>query len=190
MSEVLQLWQGQFGETPPLAHLLRTSFPDRWVRFHTLPDSKRYASTARETCEILNRLDAVSQNIYEKSELCWLIFAQENFSEDKKVDKKVLEIDIFSLKYFHSFSHKDSFGDIVHWDFYATCVEWAAQEFHSLFGAISNDQVSQMLWVSISSHNVFAPYDGGVDVILKSRVERDQLRERFRNWLSAEPSGL
>lgn len=34
------------------------------------------------------------------------------------------------------------------------------------------------------------PYDGGADVILPDRLERDHLRNRHNDWLSAHPSGL
>jgi hypothetical protein len=37
---------------------------------------------------------------------------------------------------------------------------------------------------------VFAPYDGGVDLIFSNVERRDQYRQRFSAWLSARPDGL
>ncbi|TQS31246.1 hypothetical protein FLW16_00640 [Microbispora sp. KK1-11] len=37
---------------------------------------------------------------------------------------------------------------------------------------------------------LYHPYDGGADVIAPTRTERDALKERHRDWLSAHPLGL
>lgn len=37
---------------------------------------------------------------------------------------------------------------------------------------------------------LYCPYDGGADVLLPSAVERDGLRDRHADWLSAYPEGL
>ena len=44
-----------WGPRPPLSYELRGRFPDRWVRFHSLPDTKRYAASEEEYDEILRR---------------------------------------------------------------------------------------------------------------------------------------
>ncbi|WP_425586206.1 DUF3885 domain-containing protein [Streptomyces sannanensis] len=41
-------WESNWPGTLPLGHLLRSAWPDRWVRFHSLPESKRYADTEAE----------------------------------------------------------------------------------------------------------------------------------------------
>jgi hypothetical protein len=37
---------------------------------------------------------------------------------------------------------------------------------------------------------LYAPYDGGADVITATTRHRDQIRRRHQDWLSAHPSGL
>lgn len=37
---------------------------------------------------------------------------------------------------------------------------------------------------------LYCPYDGGADVLLPSAAERDALKERHADWLSAHPQGL
>jgi hypothetical protein len=46
-------WADRWGVTPPVGHMLRGR--DTWVRFHSLPESKRYADTTEESDEILRR---------------------------------------------------------------------------------------------------------------------------------------
>ncbi|TVZ93526.1 hypothetical protein FB157_106248 [Streptomyces sp. BK340] len=43
------LWQRQYSKGSPIAHELRTAYGDRWVRFHSLPGSKRYPETEDES---------------------------------------------------------------------------------------------------------------------------------------------
>jgi hypothetical protein len=37
---------------------------------------------------------------------------------------------------------------------------------------------------------LFAPYDGGMDVVLPTTAERDHLRSAHSDWLSTHPAGL
>jgi hypothetical protein len=46
-------------ECPPIAHRLRDHYPERWVRFHSLPGSKRFADTADEYATTLDRHNTV-----------------------------------------------------------------------------------------------------------------------------------
>ena len=48
MTEFKSFWRNHYGECPPLGHRLRDAFVDRWVRFHSLPESKRYAVYCRD----------------------------------------------------------------------------------------------------------------------------------------------
>ena len=64
-----------------------------------------------------------------------------------------------------------------------------AGAFDTLLDAIAAD-VQRALWVSARSGAVFAPYDGGADLIVPSEVERDALAETFAAWRSPRPDGL
>ena len=43
--------------------------------------------------------------------------------------------------------------------------------------------------VHLSKH-LFHPYDGGGDFILSSNSERNALKNKYKEWLSAHPEGL
>src|SRR6266542_757858 len=49
-------WERQ---RPPVADWLRVHYAERWVRFHSLPGSKRYADNAGEYLVILDRHNTV-----------------------------------------------------------------------------------------------------------------------------------
>lgn len=49
------LWVGAWGDCRPVSYKLRSCLHDRWVRFHSLPGSKRYAGTEDEYAELMCR---------------------------------------------------------------------------------------------------------------------------------------
>ncbi|WP_320066025.1 hypothetical protein, partial [Micromonospora sp. RTGN7] len=50
-----ELWEQRWPESPPFAHLLRSHYPNQWIRFHSLPGSKRYAGDEAEYEILLHR---------------------------------------------------------------------------------------------------------------------------------------
>ena len=61
-------WKRSWPEVTPVAHLLRSRFPSQWVRFHSLPEAKRYATTDVEHAEILHRHRTVLAALTEQPE--------------------------------------------------------------------------------------------------------------------------
>jgi hypothetical protein len=55
--------------------------------------------------------------------------------------------------------------------------------------AIAEDRL-RALWLETNSGEIYAPYDGGADLILADPGRRDALAGRYRDWLSARPDGL
>ena len=53
------LWAGRWPDCRPIDHELRHCAADRWVRFHSLPESKRYAEDDDEYAEVLRRHNTV-----------------------------------------------------------------------------------------------------------------------------------
>jgi hypothetical protein len=49
------LWVGAWGDCRPVSYKLRSCLLDRWVRFHSLPGSKRYAGSEEEYAELIRR---------------------------------------------------------------------------------------------------------------------------------------
>jgi hypothetical protein len=57
---ITQATAAAFGDLPPVSHLLRRAILDRWLRVHSLPQSKRYAETDVEYEELIRRHNAES----------------------------------------------------------------------------------------------------------------------------------
>jgi hypothetical protein len=66
----LDFWRTHFGDCPPAGFLLHETFPERWMRIHSLPDSKRYADTARELTALLARHNTVATDVLGDGSRC------------------------------------------------------------------------------------------------------------------------
>lgn len=186
-------WTERFGETAPIGHRLRTAFPHRWLRIHSLPDSRRYPEGEQEQELLLQRQDAV---------------ARETLGSDCRLIAPVFEassvgtsaaLDGFPDRLFQCIASyrdpgdRDGFGENVDVSFdvsfWATHARWSIVAERGLLLAIAEDEV-RALWLDTASGEVFAPYDGGVDVIVSDSARRDRLKSKFADWLSARPDGL
>jgi hypothetical protein len=72
----------------------------------------------------------------------------------------------------------------------AAPASWRAGAFDALIRATADDAGPRWLLAAVGADRVYAPYDGGADLFLPTRRDRDAWRTRFAPWLSAEPSGL
>ena len=73
---------------------------------------------------------------------------------------------------------------------YVDRTEWARGRLDTLLRLVADDVVSDILLADMELRWLYHPYDGGMDVAVSSTSERDALRERHSDWLSAHPNGL
>lgn len=66
-------WTTHFGLTPPLGFRLRAAYPERWLRIHSLPESKRYPNTSAELELLLDRHAAVAGELFAAAQACTLL---------------------------------------------------------------------------------------------------------------------
>ncbi|RZL16368.1 MAG: hypothetical protein EOO62_01505 [Hymenobacter sp.] len=66
---------------------------------------------------------------------------------------------------------------------------WKMKQFDPLLRQIANNETSAF-FVSQRNGCLVAPYDGGVDIVLKDEATRDFHRKVYQAWLSPLPSGL
>ena len=59
----VRFWNTVYGGVLPLGYHLRTEFAERWLRFHSLPFSKRYARSDDEYAVVFERQNAVASHV-------------------------------------------------------------------------------------------------------------------------------
>ncbi|HJQ07804.1 MAG TPA: hypothetical protein VJ872_20290 [Nocardioides sp.] len=182
-SHLTELWERTWPLADPLGHELRVAYADRWVRFHSLPESKRYADDASESGEILRRHRTVLAELRGSTGTAdlWAIApgwdwrdSNGGWAKDRLPGAwpwRIGQIDDDCPAYFWAASgFSDSAVD-------ALLLEVADDRGRVLFGA------PDLAWL-------YCPYDGGADVLLPTVAERDALKARHTDWLSTYPGGL
>lgn len=168
-------WNGFFPSTPPIGWCLRTEHSDIWLRIYSLPEGKRYPESQAEMESILCRHDIVA--------------------------KSVLGVDQRLLVFWYWKSDVPGLGGIkildyiedeeTTFDIFGTEVNgWNLEEFSPLLMEVANDEISSVVFYNPVSGNVYAPYDGGADLLIQSDVARSLFSDKYAAWVSPGASGL
>ena len=169
-------WRSAFGDVPPLGFRLRPAFPDRWVRFHALPGSKRDARSPAKRKEVLHRANSLGAALFELGAPVWLVIPQEGSLAATWITAHGAR---------EALAWRDPDEDPLEaweWVFCAAPARWQPGAFDDLFLGVAGDR-GQAVLADLRAFRVLAPYDGGFDVIWSSR-EVDWLRRQFASWLS------
>lgn len=188
----LNRWRQWYPDAPPVGFLLRQAYPDRWLRVHAMPEAKRSPTSGRDYAELLRRFNAVADEVLGAESPCVLVVLQEC---GVAVDRR--SADAGSIA-----DHLTELGTLPEklWDqetgvfavpmcIQAAATVWRGGDFDGLFSAVALDRIRALV-VEQERGRVFAPYDGGADIILSATWERDQLRAHFSDWLSVRTDGL
>jgi hypothetical protein len=175
-----------------LARDLKHANRDRWVRFHSLPKSKRYPETADEYGIVLDRYNTVLDELFTGQEV-YLITCDWSDRPDPgarpddharwhpgarywtSVCKDPWETDPAFISYTHLFVSR---------------IPWAPGAVDDLLHAVADDATAGVMIADLSMERIHHPYDGGADVLLPTTAERDKLRQRHQGWLSQHPEGF
>jgi hypothetical protein len=182
------LWRAYHGDTPPLGWRLREDEKSRWVRFHSLPESKRYAENQSEVSTILHRQNRIADIVLGPESVCWIVAC---FPTDVS-DTDTWMMPFRSLRSRFTMVRQWTISieeDEMTFDVYAAPVRWRSGGADRELTEIADDKV-RALWISEATGAILAPYDGGVDCIMPTPAQTVSLRGEFSSWLSPHPRGL
>lgn len=178
-------WTNHYGSTPPLGHRLRAAYPDRWLRIHSLPESKRYPESAVELEQLLDRHIAVAGELFGLGQPCTLLTAVYERAEPG-TRRTLPDLGGRSFECIAWGKDPDADGDASYW---ATESIWDPQDDRATLIAIAEDQL-RALWLNRGSGEVYAPYDGGADLFVIGDERRRWLASKYADWRSARSDGL
>jgi hypothetical protein len=182
-------WEYRFPDCKPVAHHLPVVFPERWVRLHSLPGSKRYPVSPAEYATVLERHNKVLGNLARPGEMVILLTTGwSETAEPIRRQRELSELDPRALPWRTVAMHQepDKFPEPLFWHVFASKWRWSRGVFDPLIRLIANDVVSNVMMVAPDCRWLVHPYDGGMDLIVESRVARDRLAERYPGWLAPE----
>lgn len=178
-------WAQWYPDATPFGYELRWAYPDRWLRIHNLPLSKRRPDTPAECQEVLVRQNAAATDVLGTSAPCWLIgydYTEASVLPNNHPMASVLgRVPILCLPP----DDPESTGTSL----FGAGVVWLPGRFDPILLEVARDKL-RALWVAIDSGAVFAPYDGGADLFYPTEWQRDAAHGRHQAWLSTHPEGL
>lgn len=177
----------------PVGYRLTGSGAANWVRFHSLPNSKRYADSDEERCTVLQRQNLLAGEVL-GTDPCWLVqthwITPAGVTDVADVYDPFAATRRFDLKPAFEFADDDDDEDPVLWRVHAGQTRWTDGGFDELLTSIAEEKAGPTLWMSETTGSIFAPYDGGIDLFLAKPEEVASLKGRHRDWLSKHPAGL
>ncbi|CAC9611720.1 hypothetical protein [uncultured Gammaproteobacteria bacterium] len=164
----------------PIGHVLLLSIdydPNKWIRVCNLQDCERYASNDKEEREVLERIKFVYSKIFNGEVVGYLSTYDTPL---KEIPNKW--INSLNLNYFGKFDISTEGNDEK---YYVTTYSFKVTSYESLpkqmFTDIAHDDIYTALsFFSPENGNVFAPYDGGVDLIINNSESFTNLESCFK----------
>lgn len=194
MSGLSDVWATRWPDCRPISYELRSCASDRWVRFHSLPESKRYPDSDAEWAELLRRHHIVLRELLETSthrdHLIVITAAWTNTASVAKRDPDLLtalsDADPWTSVLVER--EDDGFENWTH--LFTSRVSTDVQKLDPLLGLVAGNGTGGVVISNAELEWLFCPYDGGADVIAATTADRDALRAKHLDWLSAHPLGL
>jgi hypothetical protein len=188
-------WMTLWPNCRPIGHELRDCAPAGWVRFHSLPASKRYAQDDPDYDEMLRRHYAVLTDLSAHAdpsadELLVLSTAWSGSEEPVGRDPGLAALLPEAVYWTTVQGEPDSDGFRYWTHVYASSASWRSGELGPLMRYVADDRTRDVILAGPDLSWLYHPYHGGADIIVASAAERDILRQRYPQWLSAHPTGL
>lgn len=186
-------WDRCFPNFEPIGHHLRVAFPERWVRFHSLPGSKRYPEGDAEYAEALARHNAILGELARPG--AQVVLVTTGYSDAPVPSRSYLEVVAFDpvaspWRTVAMHRVEEGFAEPSYWHLFVSARDWHPGAFDPLVRLVADAAVANVLVVASDCRWVLHPYDGGMDVIAESPEARRLLRAKYAAWLSARADGL
>lgn len=189
---MLDQWQARFPSCEPDQEQLRNTFTRRWVRFHSLPGSKRYPGDESEYATVLARHNLILGELATPGQRLTLLTTGYSSSPEPSRSESIwMELDPSAVPV-RTFLMEEAEADFdaSYWHVYASERDWYPGKFDELIRLVADDIVANVMIVPADCRWLIHPYDGGMDVIAECEEARDDLKSRHTDWLSLHPCGL
>jgi len=189
--DAVRWWQDNVGPVAPVGHVLRRFLAERWIRFHSLPDSKRYAETSDEYAELVRRHLTITNDLFVAGEEIFIFCSDCLDSETGRADpQQVLDATLSEeLVKLPANPGVVIPEDDDHYRVRASVTLWQPGFFEDIVQAVADEKVWGLCFASPGSSSVYCPYDGGMDVFV-SPERCIGIATKFSHWKSGRQDGL
>ncbi|MGI4884275.1 MAG: DUF3885 domain-containing protein [Janthinobacterium lividum] len=196
-----EFWHLTYPATVPLSELFRIGYPDRWLRIHSLPNSKRYPETALDFSILLHRQNTLITDLLD-SELALLLITGEYDFEPNKYKKwqfspegsiknlgfiELKPVELDKLEPDPRTPDENKNGELYR--LVLAEVDWQPGVWNLLLKEIAQCEM-RAYFISVIKECIIVPYDGGMDIIFKDEATRNYYKAKYQKWLSIREDGL
>jgi hypothetical protein len=181
-------WAQMWPESLPIAHELKETFEDEWVRFHGLPGSKRYPETDAEYAIVLDRHNTLLADLCAAHGTTELIVLAADVASTPAPTDAVAALGDGAFIGSVPWHYADPCLLFAH--LYAGRRAFAPGALDEMLRAVADGDLAGVIIAPADLVWLYHPYDGGADVIAATVPARDDLAKRYADWRSAHPSGL
>jgi hypothetical protein len=185
-------WQAHFPTCPPVSYLFKLRLSERWFRIHSLPESKRYPDNATEMAMLLARQNALLSDVIGVGQPCALIlgdYGRGVMNADPDVVAFKPRVVWHLPKHDYDPVNSDDVAPPLTLTLSVAALRWQPGALDALLRRVAEEQRAHAFVMRLDGARLFAPYDGGADVVLRDSAERDAFKTRYCEWLSQTPSG-
>jgi len=193
--EFHELWTLNYPDSVPISYLFKHDYSDRWFRIHSLPESKRYADNEDEWKILLSRQNEIITDLFGVDTPILLVTGDYNWSDKRTIhitdEEKIFKPFTFTRLNNVELSKIDPEQYDEH-DIYRpafTTTVWKTNYYDNILREIATDNI-RAFFVSFDKDIIVAPYDGGVDFVLKDSLTKENYKNKYRQWLSEREDGL
>ena len=189
------LWERRWPGSRPVADELRDTARASWVRFHSLPGSKRYPDDETEYGELLSRHHTVLAELADtvdapRSDDVLLVTVSWSITPRPRHRARALRRVDPQGRLWRSLLEDPDPGHRCWWHVFVSRQPRTASALDGLLRIVAHDETAGVIVADPDLRWLYHPYDGGADVIAPTPAARDALRAAHNGWLSADPSGL
>lgn len=190
-----KLWNLNYPDTIPISDLFKHDYSDRWFRIHSLPESKRYADNGAEWKTLISRQNEIITDLFGLDTPILIVTGEYNWgdnrpihiTEEEEIFKPFSFIRLDNIELNKIDPEQYDEPDIYRPAFAETI--WKLKYHDKLLREIANDN-TRAFFVSFDKNVIVAPYDGGVDFVLKDCSTKEEYKNKYRHWLSEREDGL
>lgn len=192
--EFQTLWTLNYPNAVPISYLLKSVYTKRWFRVHSLPESKRYAENEDEWETIILRQNEIITDLFGIGTPIIIVTGdyycgdnRQNQITEEEIFKpfKFIELDNIELKNIDAEQYDESNIYIPAF----TQTIWKPNYHDELLKEIANDN-SRAFFISFDKNVIIAPYDGGIDLVLKDSSTKEYYKNKYSHWLPETVDGL
>jgi hypothetical protein len=186
-SEFEDKWHERWSGDGPFDVDLKSECHAQWVRFHTLPDSKRYPDTTAELATILSRHNTLLNELIQETQFYLVTTQASSEPDDADLNNDVDPESVLWRTIFETPDEEDPEFYSYRY-YYLSLRTWGAGCLDAVLRKVANDEIILTYVAPTDLSWLYHPYDGGMDVFLSTTSKRDELAAIYKEWLPLKGS--